>query len=170
MDENEAVILDFHCLLDDTGNSIVKELSVMDVTRFAKRHWIFKPPLYESITTKNHSTTNRWLTRHYHGLSWDEGETPYEDLLTILTKHTCGYKYVFVKGLQKKQILQQYIIHNCIKNLEDFGCPKITDLPHYHGTVCLRHHANPNVCTDHRVYALREWMMNDFQIFYLFLH
>ena len=164
MDENVAVIVDFHWLHDDDGNNIVKELSVMDVTRFAFRHWILKPPSYVCVTDPKQTQTNRWLTRYYHGISWYDGETPYEDLVNILAKHVCGYKYVFVKGLEKKQLIHKYIIHNCVKNLEDFDCPRITLLPKIHGTACLRHCDNNIMCTNHRVHALREWMMNEYRI------
>ena len=168
MDNNLAVILDFQCFVDNEGNSIIKELSVMDVTRFASRHWIFKPPV-QAVTNAKYVKTNRWLTANYHGLQWDEGEVPYEDLLSLLTKHTHMYKYIFVKGLQKKRFLTNRIIHNKIINLEDFDCPKATALPYVQGTACLRHLDSCSQCTSHRVHAFREWMINDFCVVYSFL-
>jgi hypothetical protein len=168
MDENVAVVVDFHCLLDNDGNSIVKELTIMDVTRFATRHWIFKPPT-SCVTNPKHFTTNQWLLDNYHGLHWCEGETSYEYLVPLLTRYTCSYKYVFVKGLQKKQFLIKNIIHFAIVNLEDYGCPKLKELPHVKGTSCLRHCDYPTMCTSHRTHALREWMLNNFELIHLFL-
>lgn len=166
--DNVAVILDFQCFVDNEGKSIIKELTVMDVARFASRHWILKPPV-QAVTNDKYVKTNKWLTTNYHGLHWDEGEVPYEELFPLLTKHTCIYKYVFVKGLQKKRFLTDHIIHNNIINLEDFDCPKATALPYVHGTACLRHSDYHSKCTNHRVHAFREWMLNDFRVIYSFL-
>lgn len=66
MDENVAIIVSFHSLFDDEGNSFAKELSVTDVMRFASRQWIMKQPVYEYISNQKHCTTNRWLMRYYH--------------------------------------------------------------------------------------------------------
>ena len=73
-----AVILDFHCFVDDNGNELVKELAVMDVTAFTSRHWIFAPPVDTNVLNHKHMRTNRWLTDHFHGLEWRYGETSYE--------------------------------------------------------------------------------------------
>jgi hypothetical protein len=163
--DDRAVILDFQCFLNDEGNDVIKELSVMDVTRFVSRHWIFKPPAANNVvTTPQYIRTNQWLSEHYHGLRWDEGETPYEDLVFVLTTYTSRYTYVFVKGLQKKQFLIKHIIHNNIINLEDYDCPKLSHLTPVQGTVCLTHHAFRVACTCHRVNALRDWMISDYRI------
>ena len=113
----------------------VKELSVMDITRFASRHWIFAPPA-TVVTNSKYTRTNCWLTTNYHGLRWGEGETPYDNLVSVLTTYTNIYKYVFVKGLEKKRFLESKIIHYHIINLDDIGCPK--DIPYlFPGTLCL---------------------------------
>lgn len=168
MDNNTAVILDFQSFVDNEGNYIIKELSAMDVLHFASRHWIFKPPV-QTVTNDKYVRTNKWLTKHYHGLKWNDGEVPYENLFTLLSDHTRMYKYVFVKGLQKKRFLAKHIIHNNIINLEDFDCPKPDALPFVQGTACLRHLNSRTQCTSHRVHAFRDWMINDFRIIYTFL-
>ena len=97
-----AVILDFHCFVDVNGNELVKEPTVMDVTAFATRHWIFAPPADTIVSNHKHARTNRWLTEHFHGLVRTDGDTSYEHLVSILVKHTFPFNYVFVKGLEKK--------------------------------------------------------------------
>ena len=91
--DNTAVIIDFQCFFDDNGKYIVKELSIMDVLRFAGRHWIFTPPA-TSVTNPKYARTNHWLTSNYHRLRWSEGETPYDNLVSLLTSHTRIYKCV----------------------------------------------------------------------------
>ena len=67
--------LDFHCFIDNDGSELVKELAVTDVTAFASRHWIFTHPVNTIVSNHKHVRTNRWLTDHYHGLTWTDGET-----------------------------------------------------------------------------------------------
>ena len=98
-----AVILYFHCFIDNDGNELVKELAVMDVIAFASSHWIFTPPADTIVSNHKHVRTNRWLTDHYHRLAWTDGDTSYEHLVPILEKYTFPFKFVFVKGLQKKK-------------------------------------------------------------------
>ena len=54
-------------------------------------------------------------------------------------------------------------MHFNIINLEDFGCPKLDQLQSIHGTACLAHHLFPEICTNTRVHALREWVVSDFR-------
>ena len=164
-----AVIVDFHCFIDNDGNELVKELAVMDVTAFASRHWIFTHPVETIVSNHKHVRTNRWLTDHYHGLTWTDGDTSYEHLVPILEKYTFPFNFVFVKGLQKKRFLQKRIVHFNIINLEDFGCPKLDQLQSIHGTACLTHRLCPEICTNSRVHALREWVVSDFRIVNTFL-
>ena len=116
-----AVILDFHCFVDDDGNELIKELAIMDITAFASRHWIFAPPVNTIVSNHKHMRTNRWLTEHYHRLEWTDGDTSYDHLVSILIKYTFPFNCVFVKGLQKKRFLEKCIVHFNIINLEDFS-------------------------------------------------
>ena len=50
--------------------------------------------------------------------------------------------------------------HNII-NLEDFGCPKLEQLRSMHRTARFAHRLFPEICTNHRVHALREWVVSD---------
>ena len=81
IDDEIAVILDFHCFVDDDGNEPVKELAVMDLTAFASRHWIFALPADTIVSNHKHVRTNRWLTEQYHRLEWTDGDTSYEQFV-----------------------------------------------------------------------------------------
>lgn len=71
MQDTVAVIVDFHCLLDDEINHILDN-SVMDVTRFATRHWIFKLPHSQCMITTNSAvyrtnlSTRHMFPHHHH--------------------------------------------------------------------------------------------------------
>lgn len=168
-DDALAVIVDFHFLIGDDGTEIVKELAIMDVTRFAGRHWIFEPPANAIVSNPKHVKTNQWLTDNFHGIAWTDGETSYAKLQSILDKNTFPFNYVFVKGLQKKRFLDARIVHFNIINLEDFGCPKLEHLRVMDGTACHAHRFLPEICTYHRVHALREWFLEDFRLVSRFL-
>lgn len=46
---------------------------------------------------------NRWLTRNYHGSSWECGDTPYNEIEHIINDVSKSASYIYVKGLEKKK-------------------------------------------------------------------
>ena len=70
------------------------------------RAWNFLPAKYKS-----------GLENNYHGIPWDNGDVPYEEVIEILQNHLRDASKVHVKSLEKKRLLEK-IVPN-VYNLED---------------------------------------------------
>lgn len=139
-------------------NFIIKELCIVDVSTAATSWFLFQPPAYDSSLGKQR--TNRWLTKNFHGLSWEEGHMPYSLLQEILTTHLDKYSIVYVKGLEKLHFLQPKL-NSQVFDLAAFGCPALRSqenwnfVPRY---SCLYHRDTPNfVCARDQAFKLYVW-------------
>lgn len=71
--------------------------------------FLFKPPHpWEQLPYRN-KCENRWLERNYHGLEWDSGRIPYENVAETLRGALKDAGAVFVKGLEKAKWLRKFL-------------------------------------------------------------
>lgn len=143
---------------------VFKELAIVPlgddvqpmVYLFAPPHdWNFLPPRYKF--------ENTWLTKNFHGLHWQEGEIPYEELEEILKACTRGAGQVWVKGLEKQRWLKN-IIPN-VKNIENLNCPALSKLYHYTDNPCSNHNlqvCKNSHCAVRNAIVLKKWLVNYF--------
>lgn len=97
-----GAVVEFQAFYDNNNQYIVKELAI--VSEYLQTQLIFKPPNY-TLDSKAQRTA-RWLSRHYHGIKWDEGGVTYsEELIKGLCK---AYETVYTKGLEKVKFLQRF--------------------------------------------------------------
>ena len=68
-----------------------------------------------------------WNTSHLHGIAWSSGKLDYEKLFPVFYDIKVMNAQVFAKGLEKCRLLTNLLGRN-VKNLDDYGCPKIQDL------------------------------------------
>ena len=68
-----------------------------------------------------------WNTIHLHGVAWSSGKLGYEQLFGVFYKIKLMNGEVFAKGLEKCRLLTK-LLGQIVKNLDDYGCPKIQDL------------------------------------------
>lgn len=86
---------------------IVKEVGILfDGNRTA--HYIFKPPFDWTFLSYEHKRQATWLRKYYHGLHWNDGYIEYDRLSNLLTAMLQS-RIVMVKGLEKKQWLQDFV-------------------------------------------------------------
>lgn len=158
MASTSVVIADFQCFVDNLGGFIIKEFSLFDQAFKSSRHWIFRPPKQCKQTDKG-KRTNYWLENYYHKIKWEYGEVEYEIIQDIFKFIDCKYKFVFVKGLEKKRFLLQHLYRCSVLNMEDFGCPKIDSLIiNEKGSHCIVHNNCKEKCTLYRTETLSTWL------------
>lgn len=145
MAQTGVLIADFQCFVDSVGGYIVKELSLLDYNFQSVRHWIFKPPVQHKQCEKSRRT-NYWLENYYHKIKWNDGDIEYEMIRDIFKFIDCNYKFVFVKGYEKKRFLLQNLYSCCVINLEDYDCPKLDSLETA-GNQCIIHNTCKEKCT-----------------------
>jgi hypothetical protein len=99
----EAVI-QIHGFKSNDNEFILKEFAVVGKTY--RTHVLFKSPYpYNTLNSKMQRTA-RWLTRHYHHLKWDDGDTVYsEELISSLCK---PFDVIYTKGTEKAKFLRQF--------------------------------------------------------------
>lgn len=83
---------------------VFKELAVVPLGEDVQPVvYLFEPPHAWNCLAPRYKCENFWLTRNYHGISWQEGEIPYQELEEILKSSTRGASKIYVKGLEKQK-------------------------------------------------------------------
>ena len=103
-----------------TEKNIIKELGIF--TDGSLQGFSFCPP---KTFKPNKQTT--WNTKHLHGIAWSSEKLDYEKLFAVFYDIEVMNAKVFAKGLEKCRLLTSLLGQN-VKNLDDYGCPKIQDL------------------------------------------
>jgi hypothetical protein len=165
-----AGIVDIQCVLGINNRYYVKELSIIDADLdcCASQHYIMKSPSeYQNARSRS---VNNWLFRNYHQLSLECGDVEYSELDQIFDSLT--YSCIYVKGEQKQKIIQNYLPNVEIVDLQQLGCPRLSQicanisqkpssLPS--PVACCLYHKNLNYtkCTYYRIFMLKKWFLNN---------
>lgn len=137
---------------------IVKELSFIDLNGDHFGHYHFKPPFPFPNLCDADKRQVVWLSKNFHGLDWNKGDTDYnvasKQLTSIAHKHS-----IYCKGLEKTQWILDLIDASStssmhIVNVEDFGYPNFQLLHrefHCEKKHCILHHTH---CTSSNVICM----------------
>lgn len=157
-----------------TNEFIVKELSIIKIVPSLSSLFqynrndveciLFQPPYPWINLSSKFKSTNLWLIHNHHGIPWNAGDIPYDQLHEIVHNKLKSATYIFVKGLEKKKWLaQNFKLSSNIINLEDLGCPALNILRvstctffNYHRRV-LNHQ-----CASETGRKLRMWFWEKF--------
>lgn len=164
------VFVDMQGFKSNSNKFIVKEFAAL--TKNIQFHDIIKSPCPLIYLDANHQKQINWLTRNYHGLEWNHGFINISELRRTIIP-IFDNKTVYIKGVEKKQWLQQilgYDSHICeIINLETFGCAvqlnKNNQDIYRNFHACKNHkasnHQNNCHCAFRNVLILRNWYFRD---------
>jgi hypothetical protein len=150
-------ILTERCLVIDIQAFCVpkfspKEISITDGKRFS--HHVFKPPLPFQELSKSCVNQIRYLETFHHTIRYNAGHIKFEEINNILQQFTKGVNYVFVKGHQKKNFLDEHLQCEII-NLETFpGVPNLDKC----AESCLYHRESNSFCSIHNVKKLCKFL------------
>ena len=102
-------ILDIQGFKTSTNDFIVKEVAFAPVEEDVEPTvFLFKPPYPWTFSNKKGPTA--WLEQNYHGLSWNSGSIPYEEVEKILRSiFPTNSADIYVKGLEKTKWLQKLL-------------------------------------------------------------
>lgn len=152
-----------------------KEISILNIENASCEHRLIKMPVnYESFS-KDIQQQIDWSTTNIHGLQWStpyDDDLAYEDLPSFIKTRFVDGASVFVKGLEKKRWLEQYLPNNNILDLDLYNCPRIKDLvsSSFTGVHCNKHYNNELRCTKHIVYSICRWHVQNIYLRPGFLH
>ncbi|VVC42802.1 Hypothetical protein CINCED_3A020181 [Cinara cedri] len=154
-----SAILDIQCVLRSDNKYQIKEMSIVDTDTWATQHWIFK----HTATAQDEKSrrTNKWLEHNYHQMYLEFGDIPYDEISRIL--NSLKFDHIYIKGEQKRQLIQDFIPQVFVSNMEDMDCPRLDQLCDDDNLPCCIFHMNlnPKYCTFYKVYALRKWFVNN---------
>jgi hypothetical protein len=140
---------------------MIKEMSLLGIDDAQTvQHWIFKHRLIRQDAKSQ--KVNKWLERNYQRLTLEHGDVNYKELGNIFK--SLKFKQLYVKGLQKQKIIEKYIPHVSVINMEELGCPRLNQLCNANSNFpCCTFHTNlnPNQCTFYKVYVLKKWYVNN---------
>lgn len=141
---------------------IFKELAIVPVGEDVQPTvHLFEPPHDWNFLERRYKCENSWLTKNYHGIAWEDGDIPYEELGGILQSCTKGVGKVYVKGIDKQKWLDPYITN--ILNIETLECPSLTKLQHVNDQICSNH--NRKICYNshcalRNATVLKKWLID----------
>lgn len=124
--------------------------------------YLFGPPCHWNSLPVKFKSENSWLERNYHGLKWNDGEIPYEELEEILKSDLRDAVKIYVKGLEKKKWIENIMPDVVVVfNMEDYECPSLVKLLESSYDVPCKHHnlyykAN---CAVQNALALKKWLI-----------
>lgn len=128
---------------------VVKEMSVVAMDSTSVSHWMFKHP----TTAVSDAKTNRWLQLYHHGMDTACGDVEYTELPKIMK--LLRSEVIYVKGGQKKEVIEQYLPGQHVVEMEDLGCPPLKDLYLSSEPCCIRHMNNYSACSLYKVICLK---------------
>ena len=148
------VYVDFQGFLNKE-KFVFKELAIISEDYSVNLHCLFKPPHNISQLNTCERQIVKWLTKNHHGLKWQNGDQPYEELVETLTKYTKKANVIFVKGSAKEEILQNYIPHKTVLNLEDYEFPCLAELMSNSTELQCDHHEYNNDLHDKKLFCAK---------------
>ncbi|KAJ8665800.1 hypothetical protein QAD02_007462 [Eretmocerus hayati] len=153
-----AYVIDFQGFRSFSSEFVFKEVAILSTEKGAQpRVFLFKPPHGWNQLPSKLKSENRWLEKNYIGISWSEGDIPYDELKATLQDALKNSTRVFVKGGEKKRLLDK-IIPN-VEDLEAYGSPSISHLCKDAHGHCSHHTLCVNArCAAQTVHCIREWM------------
>ena len=146
-----------------TYNSFVfKELAIIPLGEDVQPVvYLFGAPYDWNFLLPRYKCENKWLTKSYHGLSWQDGEIPYIEFEEIIKSSTRGAVKVWVKGLEKEKWLKPFLSN--VRNIEILGCPSLSKLQKTSDLICSSHNqeicCNSN-CAVRNVIAIKRWLVD----------
>jgi hypothetical protein len=127
------VLIDFSAFVSNSttigkkkAQTLIKELTIIDVTSGCHQHWVLKPPRDEPHWSTSYAVDrrNNWLSKHYHGLDFEFGFMDYESLVLSLNHLTAQASLIFAPNKEKAKILEEVLnARRVVFDLETLGCP-----------------------------------------------
>ena len=162
-----AILVDIQYRINSAGNYVPKEAALLVIAQRdgivarVEEWWsVFRTTEPDSKIPAPIRQTNRWLEKHHHGFSSDDGFTNPDFLRhkiqQLVNKYSAEGVQLFVKGRQKVVYIENILQELRCKNLEDFDAPKLSSFSPLYHRRCLLDHVG--VCAREIVYQLYRWI------------
>ncbi|KAF0710473.1 Uncharacterized protein FWK35_00029720, partial [Aphis craccivora] len=155
--------------LHKAGNILQTTLTAFQL--LATQRTSITRPTFKNNTFKHTSlkqdaksrSVNSWLKRLQHSLSLEYGDIEYGEIQKIF--QSLKFDRNYVKGLQKQQIIEEFMPHATVFNFENLDCPRLCQLNGETLPCCIFHmDFNPQQCTLYKVFALKRWYLHHIKL------
>lgn len=153
-------VVDFQGFKRPFNEFVFKEVAVVALEDDALPSvYLFEPPHRWSYLPAKYQSENLWLEKNYHGLTWNSGNVPYEEVHEVLINILRDASKVHVKGYEKKRWLEKILPD--VYNLDDLTCPSLRQLTANTTISCTNHQRarNPSHCAVYNACALKTWLL-----------
>lgn len=104
LQDKMAAVVEFQAFLNNDNKYIIKEFVIIGDS--FQTQIIFKSPFCKCALDDKQQRTARWLSRHLHGIKWEDGTITYnEGLIKSLCKQ---FDTIYTKGREKAEFLKQF--------------------------------------------------------------
>lgn len=158
------LVFDIQCVMNANNIHIPKEVAVVSMSDDYIGHWVVSPPYTGKKLPNIVKTTNKWLSRNKHGLEWEDGYITKPALINHLREITKNFDKIYVRGSEKKKILES-IVFNEVINLEEEreeNFPNFATLA-WSSTCCIFHSSRRKAtvsfsCALNKAIRLKNWL------------
>lgn len=151
---------------------ILKELVILPLNEHVPQPYsfLFQPPCNWMEIPPKYKRINRWLDFNCHCLQWSYGQIPYKLSSVILESLFDGAKTIYVKGLQKKRWLENFVKKSTdVIDMDSMKCPTLLKLQEKNCnlTPCQYHCRTRGLelkfinCAERNVNLLTSWLRAD---------
>ena len=123
---------------DEHERLVLKELVIINPDLDCSQSWIFKPPFPYSQLTTALRLHNDYLSQHLYGLHWNDGDTLYSEVKSVITKYTQHSSVVYTFGKTRQFFLESILGKSVINLEEELKCPHFSQLA-YPSRQCLHY-------------------------------
>lgn len=161
------LIVDFQWFNHEKNKFFLKEISIL--THNSNYHAIVKCPQMKNLPS-NVIKHIAWVTKHYHGLKWEDGYKSFSSVRFILNdfiRNNSGT--IYVKGHEKVRILKSMlwpILRDVnIVNIETKGCKFLLKEQFIlDKTLSCAQYKNHRVCSQNNVRIIERWLKEYYNI------
>lgn len=143
-----------------------KEVAVVTINGTHCGHWIIAQPYAFTELPHRSKTQNNWLSKHFHGIEWYEGDTPFKNLCRYLRTLARHSNRIFVRGKDKAELLHRITSRNIINLEDEMVCPSFNQLPQVQ-QHCLTHAIKSKTenkeytCALNNALRINKWIQDD---------
>ena len=150
-------------LMGPDGRYVIKEFALFETNLQRDEFKVasFAPPCLELALPPSVVTHNHYVTQKIHGLTWDSGLSPYESMEDTLRQFTEFVNELYIKGEEKRKMMQGLLPHLNVINIEKLRCPAFKKLPKLWAPCNSEIHAvNPQVtCAAKNAKRIGLWLL-----------
>lgn len=155
------VIIDIQFCKNSDNKNIPKEVAIVSVNDEYTGHWIVLPPYSVKRLHLDARMQNNWLTQNHHGLTWFDGDVTHKSLQKNLNDIAKQVGKIYVRGRDKVDFLQTFLINEIINLEDDETCPSFENLT-WRNYYCIKHALKfcylSYSCALNNAYKLKVWL------------